>query len=96
MEQLQKPWFSMVDDGSHCASTPLFNVDHHPMATPNPIPDQEPERIAALIQALQEDRRWLLRHLDEGHWSAFRLDLAALERELGQLLEFCEARTESV
>ncbi|MCY4055943.1 MAG: hypothetical protein OXF25_11535 [Cyanobacteria bacterium MAG CAR3_bin_5] len=65
------------------------------MATPNPVPDQGPERIAALIQALQEDRRWLLRHLDEGRWSAFRLDLAALERELGQLLEFCEARTES-
>ena len=84
----------MVDDGSHRASTPLFNVDH-PMATPNPIPDQGPERIAALVQALQEDRRWLLRHLDEGHWNAFRLDLAALERELGQLLEFCEARTGS-
>lgn len=61
----------------------------------NTMPDQDPaERLSALIQALQEDRRWLLRHLDEGRWSAFRLDLAALERELGQLLELCEIRME--
>lgn len=65
------------------------------MATNSTMSDQEPGHLSALIQALQEDRRWLLRHLDEGHWSAFRLDLAALERELGQLLEFCEAQAES-
>lgn len=65
------------------------------MTTNSNTPDQESGHVAALIQALQEDRRWLLRHLDEGRWSAFRLDLAALERELGQLLELCEARTES-
>ena len=65
------------------------------MATTNTMPDREPGHLSALIQALQDDRRWLLRHLDEGHWSAFHLDLAALERELGQLLELCEARTES-
>ena len=85
----------MVDGGSHCASIPLFNLDCHPMANTTTMPDQEAGQLSALIQALQEDRRWLLRHLDEGHWSAFRLDLAALERELGQLLEFCEARMES-
>ncbi|KKZ14475.1 MAG: hypothetical protein TH68_04645 [Candidatus Synechococcus spongiarum 142] len=65
------------------------------MDTNSTMPDQDPGRLSALIQALQEDRRWLLRHLDEGHWSAFRLDLAALERELGQLLEFCEAQTDT-
>ena len=59
------------------------------------MPDSNTEHLSALIQALQEDRRWLLRHLDEGHWSPFRLDLAALERELGQLLELCETRMES-
>ena len=84
----------MVDGGSHRASTPLFNFDCHPMANTT-TPDQEPERIAALTSALQEDRRWLLRQLDEGRWSTFRLDLAALERELGQLLELCEAQAES-
>ena len=74
---------------------PLFNVDCHPMTTNSNVPDQESGQVSALVQALQEDRRWLLRHLDEGRWSAFRLDLAALERELGQLLEFCETQGES-
>lgn len=41
----------------------------------------------ALIEQLQQDRRWLLRQLDDGRWPEARLDLAALERELGQLLE---------
>ncbi|WP_081340255.1 hypothetical protein [Candidatus Synechococcus spongiarum] len=65
------------------------------MATNSNMPDQKLGQVPALMKALQEDRRWLLRHLDEGHWSAFRLDLAALERELGQLLEFCETQVES-
>ncbi len=65
------------------------------MVTNSNMPDQESGQVSALIQALQEDRRWLLRHLDEGRWNAFRLDLASLERELGQLLEFCEAQAES-
>ena len=73
----------------------MFTIDCHPMDTNSTMPDQDPGRLSALIQALQEDRRWLLRHLDEGHWSAFRLDLTALERELGQLLEFCEAQTDT-
>ena len=65
------------------------------MVTNSNMPDQESGQVSALIQALQEDRRWLLRHLDEGRWNAFRLDLASLERELGQLLECCEAQAES-
>jgi hypothetical protein len=40
-----------------------------------------------LLNALQEDRLWLLRQLDSGRWPEWRLDLAALERELGQLLD---------
>jgi hypothetical protein len=40
-----------------------------------------------LLDALQEDRLWLLRQLDSGRWPEWRLDLAALERELGQLLD---------
>ena len=42
---------------------------------------------AALIAQLDQDRLWLLRQIDSGRWAEWRLDLAALERELGQLLE---------
>ena len=42
---------------------------------------------AQLIEALRADRLWLLRQIDAGRWPQWRLDLAALERELGQLLD---------
>ena len=42
---------------------------------------------AQLIEALRADRLWLLRQIDAGRWAQWRLDLAALERELGQLLD---------
>ena len=42
---------------------------------------------AELLERLRQDRLWLLRQIDSGHWPQWRLDLAALERELGQLLE---------
>ncbi|MEB3332832.1 MAG: hypothetical protein VKI83_10120 [Synechococcaceae cyanobacterium] len=45
-----------------------------------------------LLERLRQDRLWLLRQLDAGRWPEWRLDLAALERELGQLLEQAEAR----
>ena len=41
----------------------------------------------ALLEQLQADRVWLLQQIDGGRWPDLRLDLAALERELGQLLE---------
>ena len=44
------------------------------------------EDATALIQQLEQDRAWLLEQIDRGRWQEFRLDLAALERELGQLL----------
>ncbi|MFM8526290.1 MAG: hypothetical protein ACKOCM_11835 [Cyanobacteriota bacterium] len=40
-----------------------------------------------LIEQLQADRLWLLRQIDGGAYPDLRLDLAALERELGQLLD---------
>lgn len=40
-----------------------------------------------LLEQLRQDRLWLLRQIDSGRWPQWRLDLAALERELGQLLE---------
>ena len=42
---------------------------------------------ADLITQLRDDRLWLLRQIDAGCWPEWRLDLAALERELGQLLD---------
>ena len=45
------------------------------------------EDSTSLIQQLEQDRAWLLEQIDRGRWQEFRLDLAALERELGQLLQ---------
>lgn len=45
-----------------------------------------PDDLKALIRQLDEDRAWLLKEIDGGRWSQLRFDLAALERELGQLL----------
>ncbi len=42
--------------------------------------------LTELIENLNKDRSWILEQLDKGHWPEFRSDLAALERELGQLL----------
>jgi hypothetical protein len=46
----------------------------------------ETPELAELIAQLDQDRAWLLEQIDRGRWSDLRLDLAALERELGQLL----------
>lgn len=56
-----------------------------------PAPSTEPS-TAELIAQLSEDRLWLLRQLDAGCWPQWRLDLAALERELGQLLDQARER----
>jgi hypothetical protein len=53
-----------------------------------------PEDPRELVERLQEDRLWLLRQLDSGRWPQWRLDLAALERELGQLLDQASDRLE--
>ncbi len=42
--------------------------------------------LTSLISKLEKDRAWLLEQIDRGKWQELRLDLAALERELGQLL----------
>ena len=49
-------------------------------------PHQKKTDISDLIAELDEDRAWLLEQIDRGNWQDLRLDLAALERELGQLL----------
>ncbi len=42
--------------------------------------------LTELVEQLNNDRSWILIQLDNGKWPEFRPDLAALERELGQLL----------
>ena len=42
--------------------------------------------LTKLVDRLNKDRAWILEELDKGSWPEFRPDLAALERELGQLL----------
>ncbi len=42
--------------------------------------------LTELVKNLNKDRSWILEQLDQGNWPEFRPDLAALERELGQLL----------
>ena len=50
------------------------------------IPSVQPVGTQELISQLEADRAWLLEQIDRGRWPELRLDLAALERELGQLL----------
>ena len=49
-------------------------------------PTEQPVETPELIAQLETDRAWLLEQIDRGRWPELRLDLAALERELGQLL----------
>ena len=42
--------------------------------------------LKVLLQQLDADRAWLLLQIDGGRWPDLRLDLAALERELGQMI----------
>ena len=47
---------------------------------------EQPLETRELIAQLETDRAWLLEQIDRCRWPDLRLDLAALERELGQLL----------
>ena len=50
------------------------------------LPELSSDELQPLLQQLDEDRAWLLEQIDRGRWPDLRLDLAALERELGQML----------
>ena len=50
------------------------------------VSESTSEDLQTLLQQLDADRSWLLQRIDEGRWPELRLDIAALERELGQLL----------
>ena len=50
------------------------------------VTGSSPDDLKVLLQQLDADRAWLLQQIDGGRWPDLRLDLAALERELGQML----------
>jgi len=50
------------------------------------LPESLSDELQPLLQQLDADRAWLLEQIDRGRWPDLRLDLAALERELGQML----------
>jgi hypothetical protein len=58
-----------------------------PSATTPVAESEEGPGLEELLEQLRQDRLWLLRQIDSGRWPQWRLDLAALERELGQLLD---------
>ena len=45
-----------------------------------------PDDLKVVLHQLDADRAWLLQQIDGGRWPDLRLDLAALERELGQMI----------
>ena len=55
------------------------------------MPESSSDELQPLLQQLDEDRAWLLEQIDRGRWPDLRLDLAALERELGQMLSRASA-----
>ena len=48
--------------------------------------DRQLSNLTEIVEKLNKDRSWILEQLDKGSWPEFRPDLAAMERELGQLL----------
>ena len=50
------------------------------------FPKKKTRELEEVFARLDENRAWLLEQVDRGRWPALRLDLSALERELGQLL----------
>ena len=58
------------------------------------VHERHPSQLSSedILKQLREDRLWLLRQIDEGRWPEWRLDLAALERELGLLLDQASER----
>lgn len=71
-------------------SQPGNNPDSGSSAPARSAPSPDSQTTDELLEQLRDDRLWLLRQIDSGRWPSWRLDLAALERELGQLLDQAE------
>ena len=48
--------------------------------------DHNSINLEDLIVKLDQDRSWLLEHLDKGKWSEIRNELADLERKISKLI----------
>lgn len=59
-----------------------------------PDPSLSDPSTLTLLDQLTQDRLWLLQQIDAGRWPELRLDLAALEREIGQLIDQARQRLE--
>lgn len=77
----------MASHPDHPSDVPTASSEDSGAAVGSPWSAAESPSTAELLAQLGEDRLWLLRQLDSGRWSQWRLDLAALERELGQLID---------
>ncbi len=51
--------------------------------------------LKELIAHLNQDRAFLLEAIDKGNWPEYRNELAALERELNQLLTIAAEKLQS-
>jgi hypothetical protein len=88
----------------------MVNIAAHPPTAMHSSTYQQPQDAAPLevaadpaslsteelLRQLRQDRLWLLRQIDAGRWPQWRLDLAALERELGLLLDQAADRAGTV
>ncbi len=57
--------------------------------------DKKSIDISELIALLNEDRSLILEQIDQGEWPEIREELAALERELGYLLNIAAEKSNS-
>ena len=57
--------------------------------------DKKSIDISELIALLNEDRSLILEQIDQGEWQEIREELAALERELGYLLNIAAEKINS-
>ena len=44
------------------------------------------KNIENLLSALDSERSWILKNIDNGKWSELRTELATLEREISKLI----------
>ena len=58
------------------------------------LPSNRTNDLAKVVSQLDKDRAWILEQLDKGRWPDLRIELASLERDLGQFLTLVSERME--